>query len=73
MNPSYIFAAEYYLSRKSLQNNINISYRRGIKTQTSGGKFSYNLKDGFSVFNKMTRTPASHQKNRFEGFLMGRF
>ena len=65
-NVSYVFAAEYYLSRKSLQRNIDLSFMRGTKNVTASGKTVYTLDDGFSVFDNVSNTPAYHRKARFE-------
>ena len=54
---SYLFAAACYLEKRALQNNINISYQRGKKTQGPDGRLSYKLDDGFNVFDNIPNTP----------------
>ena len=54
---SYLFAAACYLEKKALQNNINISFQRGKKVQGPGGGTTYQLQDGFNVFDGIPNTP----------------
>ena len=65
-NSSYVFAAEYYLSRKTLQSNVNLSYMRGKKHTTSTGAAFYSLEDAFSVFDSLSNTPSYHKKGKYE-------
>lgn len=65
-NASYIFAAEYYLSKKALQKNIDLSYKRGTRQTSSSGKHVYSLEDAFSVYDNMTNTPSYQKKSKNE-------
>lgn len=47
-NSSYVFAAEYYLTKKALQRNIDLSFMRGTKRITDTCTM-YSLDDGFLV------------------------
>jgi len=37
LNPSYVFAAEYHLAKKSMQRSIDLSYVRGTRKATKYG------------------------------------
>lgn len=59
LNSSYVFAAEYYLAKKSMQRNIDLSYVRGTRKATEYGNV-YSLEDGYSVFDNASNTPSFH-------------
>ena len=63
---SYIFAAKAYLEKKQLQKNINVFFQRGKKTVLTTGERSYILDDGFSVFDKISNTPAYWKTAKYE-------
>ena len=63
---SYLFAAAAYLEKKQLQRNINVSFQRGKKTVSATGQHSYSLEDGFSVFDKISNTPAYWKTAKYE-------
>ena len=63
-NPGYVFAAATYIERKQLQNNANISFSRGKKTQTCDKL--YTLNDPYTVFENVKNTPKYWQKYKYE-------
>ena len=65
-DPAYIFAAASYLEKKQLQSNINISYQRGKETRNADGISTFNLDDGFSVFDKVRNTPKYWKTAKYE-------
>ena len=65
-DPAYKFAAGAYLEKKQLQKNINVSFQRGRKTVLPTGQNSYSLEDGFSVFDKISNTPAYWKTAKYE-------
>ena len=60
---SFMFAAVSYVEKKQINNNINICFQRGQKSN-SGGKTQYSLKDPFSVLDGMKNTPRYLQKKK---------
>ena len=52
--------------KKALQNNINISFQRGKKVQGPGGGTTYQLQDGFNVFDGIPNTPKYWKTFRHE-------
>ena len=65
-DPSYVFAAAQYLEKQKLQRNINVSFQRGKKSTSETGENSYTLDDGFSVFDKVSNTPAYWKVAKYE-------
>ena len=65
-NPGYVFAATAYIEKKQLQNNANISFSRGKKTQTVDGDTVYSLNDPYTVFDKVKNTPKYWQTYKYE-------
>ena len=66
IDPAYKFAAGAYLEKKQLQKNINVSFNRGQKKLLPNGQSSYSLEDGFSVFDKISNTPAYWKTAKYE-------
>ena len=60
--PPYVFAAQYYIERQQLEQNINISYLKG---RVSGGNL-LELHDSFAVFEKIPGTPKYWLNKRYE-------
>ena len=65
-DPSYVFASSAYLEKKQLQRNINVSFQRGKISVSDTGQKSYSLEDGFSVFDKISNTPAYWKTAKYE-------
>ena len=65
-DPAYVFAAAAYLEKKQLQRNINVSFQRGKQSISSTGQKTYSLDDGFSVFDKISNTPAYWKTAKYE-------
>ena len=65
-DPSYLFAAAQYIEKKQFQRNINVSFMRGKKHITSQGETTYNLDDGFSMFDNTSNTPKYWQTAKYE-------
>ena len=65
-DPAYKFAAGAYLEKLQLQRNINVSFQRGKKSVLPTGQHSYSLEDGFSVFDKISNTPAYWKTAKYE-------
>ena len=65
-DPSYVFATAAYLEKKQLQRNINVSYQRGTLSTSELGQKTYSLTDGFSVFDKISNTPAYWKTAKYE-------
>ena len=61
-SPPYVFAAQYYIERQQLEQNINISYLKG---KVSGGNL-LELHDSFAVFDKIPGTPKYWLNKRYE-------
>ena len=64
--PGYVFGATSYVESERLRNNANISGYRGKKDTDEEGKVSYNIKDPFTVFDKVPNTPKYWQNVRYE-------
>ena len=65
-DPSYVFASAAYLEKKQLQRNINVSFQRGKLSVSELGQKKYRLEDGFSVFDKISNTPAYWKTAKYE-------
>ena len=61
-SPPYVFAAQYYIERQQLEQNINISYLKG---KVSGGNL-LELHDSLAVFDKIPGTPKYWLNKRYE-------
>ena len=61
-NTPFIFSSVYYVERYQLEQQINISYRKG---QFKDNNF-FAIEDGFSVFDKIPGTPRYWQQKRYE-------
>ena len=65
-DPSYVFASAAYLEKKQLQRNVNVSFQRGKQSVSKSGQKTYSLEDGFSVFDKISNTPAYWKTAKYE-------
>ena len=65
-DPSYVFASAAYLEKKQLQRNINVSFQHGKLSVSELGQKKYRLEDGFSVFDKISNTPAYWKTAKYE-------
>ena len=61
-HPPYVFAAQYYIERHQLEQNINISFLKG---KLSHGNL-LQLDDSFAVFDKIPGTPKYWLNKRYE-------
>ena len=64
--PGYVFGATSYVESQRLRSNANISGYRGKKETDEEGKVSYNMKNPFTVFDKVKNTPKYWQNVKFE-------
>jgi hypothetical protein len=61
----FLFAAVYFTERYQIENQINISYKRGKVSNNDGQNQLSALEDGFSVLQKIKGTPKYWQTKRF--------
>ena len=61
-DPAFVFAALYYIEKRSLENAMSISFRRG---KIAGGKLT-NLEDACCVFDNQPGSFRYWQKRRYE-------
>ena len=62
----YIFAATSLVESERLRSNANLSTYKGNKITDSGGQVSYEVKDPFTVFDKIKNTPKYWQTVKFD-------
>merc|ERR1712105_248361 len=65
-HPHWVFAAAVYREKKDFQRNIDLGFRKGKKNTNAEGKSMYSLKDPYSVFQNVAKTPAYHKKGKME-------
>ena len=61
----YVFGAMSHVEAARLRSNANMSGKRGKKTK-EGGEVSYEMRDPFSVFDKIPGTPKYWQKVKYD-------
>ena len=64
--PGYVFGAVSYVESERLRSNANLSGYRGKKETDEDGQVSYNMKNPFTVFDKVPNTPKYWQNVKFE-------
>ena len=63
-DPCYLFTACYFLERKSIESQIDISGVKGVSKINDNGVKKLHLKDPFNVFAKVKGTPKYWQVSR---------
>jgi hypothetical protein len=64
--PGYVFAATSHVESSRLRSNANLCGYKGKKTTNQGGQVSYEVKDPFTVFDRVKNTPKYWQKVKFD-------
>ena len=64
MDPFYVFMACAFVERQALENQINISGFKGIKSKNENGVWCIHLTDVFDVLKKVKGTPKYWQSKR---------
>ena len=65
-DPCYVFMASYYLERRSIEGQINISGLKGSTKLSATGERQVQLKDPYSIFTDIKGTPKYWQKAKNE-------
>ena len=65
-DPAFIFAANAYIEKKQINNNISLAFQRGNKRLSSSGQLTYTLNDPHMVLDGIKNTPKYWQKARYE-------
>ncbi len=62
----YVFAATSHVESDRLRSNANLCGFKGRKNTDKGGEVSYEVKDPFTVFDRIKNTPKYWQKVKFD-------